>query len=179
MVKKETGLVQVYTGDGKGKTTAALGLALRAIGRGLKIVIIAFMKEGSLGTGELEAAERLSPDLVIRQFNGNLLGGITPERFADVKKAVEEGLDFARQIIAEKSCDILILDEISHALNFKAADLEVVLDLIEKKPADMELVLTGRDMPQEVLDKADLITEMRSVKHYFEKGVEARKGIEY
>ena len=173
------GLVQVYTGDGKGKTTAALGLALRAIGRGLKVVVIEFMKESPLGTGELEAVKRLSPDLVIKQFDGNFLGGITPEKFADVKKVVEEGLKFARKIVAEKACDILVLDEISHVLNFKVADLEAVLTLIEKKPADMELILTGRNMPQEVLDKADLITEMRRVKHYFEQGIDARKGIEY
>lgn len=173
------GLVQVYTGDGKGKTTAALGLALRAIGRGLRVVVIEFMKESPLGTGELEAAKRLSPDLTIKQFAGDFLGGTTPEKFADVKKAVGEGLKFARKIFAEKSCDILVLDEISHAINFNVADLEAVLTLIKEKPADMELILTGRNMSQEVLDKADLVTEMRSVKHYFERGIDARKGVEY
>lgn len=172
-------MVQVYTGDGKGKTTAALGLALRAIGQGLKVVVIEFMKESPLGTGELEAAKRLAPDLTIKQFAGNFLGGTTPEKSADIKKAVEEGLELARKVMAEKSADILVLDEMSHVINFRVADLKVVLDLIEKKPADMELILTGRNMPEEVLDKADLITEMRSVKHYFERGIDARKGIEY
>lgn len=176
---ERVGLVQVYTGDGKGKTTAALGQALRSIGRGLKVVVIEFMKESPLGTGELEAVKRLAPDLVIKQFGGSFLGGITPEKSADVKRAVAEGLRLARDLVEKRGCDILVLDEISHAVNLKVADVAEVLSLIESKPPEMELILTGRDMPKPILEKAHLVTEMRLVKHHFEKGIDARKGIEY
>jgi len=179
MVQKETGLVQVYTGDGKGKTTAALGLALRALGRGLKVVVVEFMKESPMGTGELETAERLAPDLVVKQFDGNFLGGVAPEKFKEVKGSVEKGFEFVREIMTKHACDILVLDEISHVMNFGVMDVKEVLKLIDEKSEDMELILTGRDMPKEILDRADLITEMRRVKHPFEKGVVARRGIEY
>jgi cob(I)alamin adenosyltransferase len=178
-VEKETGLVQVYTGDGKGKTTAALGIALRAIGRGLRVVFVQFMKESPMGTGELETAERLAPDLVVKQFDGNFLGGVTPEKVKEVKEGVEKGFQFVREAMAKRTCDILVLDEISHVMNFMVMEVKDVLKLIDEKPPDMELILTGRDMPKEILERADLVTEMRKIKHPFEKGAIARRGIEY
>lgn len=178
-MKLEEGLVQVYTGDGKGKTTAALGTALRAVGRGLKVVVVELMKESPEGTGELASAERLAPELTILQFGGNFLEGVTAERFEAVRRRVQEGLAYARDVMARRDADVLVIDEIGAAVGFNVASIDDVFELIDAKPPEMELVLTGRDIPREIIDRADLATEMRLIKHPYQRGVKARKGIEY
>jgi len=170
------GLVQVYTGNGKGKTTAALGLALRAVGHGMKVLIIQFMK-GNAGYGEHEAARRLSPNLtIIRTGRDAFVSRSNPDP-ADFKLA-QEGFSMARQAVQSKEYDIVILDEINLAIDYGLLPLPDLLQLIDSKPETMELILTGRDAKPEILERADLVTEMTERKHYYTKGIPARKGIE-
>jgi cob(I)alamin adenosyltransferase len=176
MPKLAKGLVQVYTGDGKGKTSAAFGIALRAIGRGLKVYIIQFIK-GGFDYGELYIIDRL-PNLVLKAFGRGEFVIQKPPGEEDIKLA-EEAFQLAKKVVEGGEYDIVILDEINVAINLKLISLEGVLELIKKKPKHVELVLTGRYAPKEIIDAADLVTEMREVKHPFNKGYKARKGIEY
>ncbi|MGE5592781.1 MAG: cob(I)yrinic acid a,c-diamide adenosyltransferase [Betaproteobacteria bacterium] len=190
------GLVQVYTGDGKGKTTAALGLALRAAGHRFRVVVIQFAK-GASYTGELFAVERLYPEVRLFQFGRDcrktsaIRQGLAAcegcsecflregELTDEDRELAREGLAMARDVASRGLADILVLDEVSIAIRFGLVPLEEVLKLIDTRNPRVELVLTGRGMPEEVLDRADLVTEMRQVKHPFEKGVGARRGIEF
>ena len=170
------GMVHVYTGNGKGKTTAALGLALRALGWGLKVYMIQFMK-GDPEYGELQAVKNL-PNFVIRQYGRpDFVDRKNPSQ-EDLRLA-QEGLAHAQEIVAMGQYDLVILDEINVALNFKLIDLQEVLRLIDGKPQETELVLTGRYAPQQIVQAADLVTEMREVKHYFQLGRKPRNGIEH
>jgi cob(I)alamin adenosyltransferase len=176
MLKLERGLVQVYTGNGKGKTTAAFGLALRAIGRGLKVYIIQFIK-GGFDYGELYIVDKL-PNLTLKAFGRGKFVTEKPAGKEDIKLA-EEALTLADEVVKSGEYDIVILDEINVALNLKLIKIEKVLELIRNKPKHVELVLTGRYAPNEIIEVADLVTEMREVRHPFNKGYQARKGIEY
>lgn len=176
MAELERGYVQVYTGDGKGKTTAALGLCLRAAGHGLKSRLIQFMK-GQINYGELEAVKKLDGLVVITQGGrASFVSKEDPDP-EDVRLA-QEALALAEKMVAAGETDLLVLDEINVALDFKLVPLEPVLDLIKKKPEKMELILTGRNAPPEIIEAADLVTEMRELKHYWKSGVNGRKGIE-
>lgn len=176
MPKLEKGLVQVYTGNGKGKTSAALGLALRAIGRGLKVYVIQFIK-GGFDYGELHVVDRL-PNLTLKAFGrGKFITSQPPEK-EDVKLG-EEALKLAEEIIESREYDIVILDEINVALNLKLIKLQDALEIIKKKPENVEIILTGRNAPEEIIELADLVTELKEIKHPFNKGYQARKGIEY
>jgi cob(I)alamin adenosyltransferase len=174
--KLEKGLVQVYTGDGKGKTSAAFGLALRAIGRGFKVYIIQFIK-GGFDYGELYVVDRL-PNLTLKAFGRGKFVTQQPPSEEDIRLA-EEALQLAEKTIKSGEYDLVILDEINVALNLKLISLEKVLELIKGKPKHVELVLTGRYAPKEIIDAADLVTEMREIKHPFKKGCRAREGIEF
>ena len=177
MKKLKEGYVQVYTGDGKGKTTAALGLAFRAVGHGMKVFIIQFMK-GSIFYGELKTAQMLSPYVTIVQKGREEFVHRDNPHPEDIRLA-QEGIALAKEIMERNEHDILILDEINVALDFGLVKLEQVMDLIDNKPKDMELVLTGRYAHPEIVKKADLVTEMVEIRHYYsEKGVDARDGIE-
>ena len=172
----EKGFIQIYTGKGKGKTTAALGLALRAVGRGLKVIMIQFLKGGA-ETGEITMARRLSPRLVIKPMGREGLldpASPRPEDLSLAQGAVEK----ARSVLQERSCDVLILDEINVAVSMGMVSEEAVLDLMDGKPPHMELILTGRNAPLSFLEKADLVTTMECTKHYFDRGQAARVGIE-
>ena len=176
MPKLETGIVQVYTGDGKGKTSAAFGLALRAIGRELRVYIIQFIK-GGFDYGELHVLNKL-PNLTLKAFGRGKFVTAKPPEVVDVKFA-QEAFTLAKEVVQSGEYDLVILDEVNVALDLKLIDLEEVLKLIKGKPGKVELVLTGRHAPNEVVEVADLVTEMKEVKHPFNKGVQARKGIEY
>jgi len=170
------GYIQVYTGNGKGKTTAAVGLALRAAGHGLKTYIGQFMKGQHYG--ELEAAKQVKPYITIEQYGRpGWVHVHKPPKEEDVRLA-QEGLRKAREAMLSGEYDIIVLDEISTAHYFELISIEDMLELIRSKPENVELVLTGRFAPPEVTDLADLVTEMREVKHYYQKGVKARDGIE-
>jgi len=170
------GYIQVYTGNGKGKTTAALGLSLRAAGHGLRTVIIQFMK-GWIDYGELKGVEMLSPYVEIHQAGRDTFVNRKDPDPEDVRLA-REGLELARNTILGKRADIVVLDEINCAVDFGLLPVKEVLDLLRRKPEGMEILLTGRGAPPEFLELADLVTEMREVKHYYAKGVDARVGVE-
>lgn len=168
--------MQVYTGNGKGKTTAAFGLALRAIGRGLKVYVIQFIK-GGFDYGELYIADKL-PNLKLKAFGRGKFVTEKPAEKEDVKLA-EEALALAEKVIKSGEYDIVILDEVNVALDLKLIKTEKVVELVKSKPRHVELVLTGRYAPAEIVEIADLVTEMKEIKHPFSKGQQARKGIEY
>jgi len=172
----EKGYVQIYTGNSKGKTTAALGLAFRAMGRGMRTYIGQFMK-GQL-YGELEAAKTVGEFITIEQYGENTFVHVTDPPDPKHVKMAREG--FAKLEKAMISCDydIVVADEINTAIFFKLILVQDVLGLMDQKPDRVELVLTGRYAPQELIDRADLATEMKQIKHYFDKGVQARDGIE-
>jgi len=174
--KNGKGLVQIFTGNGKGKTTAALGTILRAAGHGLKVFIVFFMK-GDYEYGEFSTLPKLPNVKVLksgfRQFTDPL--NIKPEE----KEQAESALAAARKATLSGSYDLVVLDEVNVALEYHLIELDEVIKLIEDKPPRVELILTGRYADNELIDKADLVTEMVKVKHPFDKGIKARKGIEY
>jgi len=168
------GYVQVYTGDGKGKTTAALGLSIRAAGAGLKVFIAQFLKKGNYN--EIKALERFSDLITIEQFGtGCLLKGKPNSK--DIECA-RKGLEKAKSIISSGNYKVVILDEANIAIKLGLFSAEDLLNVIANKPEDVEIVVTGRNADQRVIEKADLVTEMKEIKHYFQKGVKARVGIE-
>lgn len=169
------GYIQVYTGNSKGKTTAALGLALRAAGAGLKVFIAQFIKKRRCS--EHKALGRFKDLITVNQYGTGFLksGKPTKSEVAAAKKGFEE----IEKIISSKKYDMVILDEINIAVHSNLIAVEELLDLLDKKPPETELILTGRYADERVIDKADLVTEMKEIKHYFKKGVKARKGIEH
>ncbi len=175
MTRLDKGLVQVYTGNGKGKTSAAFGLALRAAGRGLKVYIIQFIK-GGFDYGELYVVGKI-PNVTLKAFGrGKFIMDKTPAK-EDVRLA-EEALALAEQVVSSGDYDVVLLDEISVALSLGLIKLEPVLEFVKGKPMHVELVLTGRNAPNEIIEVADLVTEMVEQKHYYKDGVSARKGFE-
>jgi cob(I)alamin adenosyltransferase len=171
------GLIQVYTGDGKGKTTCALGLALRAVGHGLQVYMVQFMKGWETGEARVAAA-RLAPDMTLRAFGRQGLVNLRAPADADLA-LVREAWDLARQIILAGNHDLVILDEINLALTFNLLPPAEVFQVLRDRPRWVEVVLTGRQAPPELVALADLVTEMRPVKHYYEAGMQARCGIEW
>jgi cob(I)alamin adenosyltransferase len=168
------GYVQVYTGNGKGKTTAAFGLALRAAGAGLRVFIAQFVK--GMEYSELFAIKRFSDLITLRQYGrGCFIRGEPSEE--DIR-AARNGLAEVREILSSGKYRVIILDEANIATHFKLFPVEELLALIDDKPEDVELVITGRNADPRVMEKADLVTEMREVKHYYASGVQARDGIE-
>jgi len=168
------GLVQVYTGDGKGKTTASLGLAIRACGQGLRVCMLQFLKGGVIG-GEQLFASRYRPFPLLQPNEGNFFSQSEDERNAAALKA----LALARNLVQSDEYDLVILDESVTAVYMQLISVCDLLDLLRSKRADLELVLTGRGAPPELVKEADLVTEMVAVKHPFQLGVRARRGIEY
>lgn len=171
------GLVLVNTGNGKGKTTAALGLALRAWGNGYKILILQFIK-GGWKYGELKALEKLGPNIVIEQMGE----GFTQKEDIDKAKHVEAAqktIMRAKQEMASGKWDMIILDELNYAIKFNLITVEDAVALIEAKPASLHLVITGRDAREEIIERADLVTEMKEIKHPYKKGIKAQRGIEF
>jgi cob(I)alamin adenosyltransferase len=176
MPKLEKGLIQVYTGNGKGKTSAAFGLALRATGRGLKVYIIQFIK-GGFDYGELYVTDTL-PNLTLKAFGRGKFVTEKPPRKEDIDSA-NEALTLAEEKVKSGEYDVVILDEINVALNLKLVDIGRVMEMLKTKPNHVELVLTGRSAPDTLVKVADLVTEMKEIKHPYNKGFSARKGIEY
>ena len=168
------GYIQVYTGDGKGKTTAALGLALRAVGAGLKVFIAQFIKMGDYS--EIGALERLSESVTVEQFGcGRFPKGRASEE--DIALA-RRGLGRVKEVFASHQHDVVIMDEASVAVSLGLFGVKALLQIMDSKPPDVELIITGRNAPAAVIEKADLVSEVKAVKHYFQNGVKARIGIE-
>jgi len=170
------GLVEVFTGSGKGKTSAALGVALRAVGHGLRVHIVFFMK-GNYPYGERNMLPQL-PNVSFQSYGHEHF--VDPQNVkAEEKEQAREALQAARAAISSGKFDLVVLDEVNVAVAWKLIEVEELLELIEKKPQSVELILTGRYADQRVIERADLVTEMVEVKHPYQKGVKARKGIEY
>ncbi len=173
---KRSGLVQVYTGCGKGKTTAALGQVLRAVGKGHKAIIIQFMK-GQIKYGELTSIKELSGAEIEQYGRPDFVDKKDPAKI-DIELA-EKGLSRAKEVISSGEYDMVVLDEMNIALDYKLLEEKEVLDMIKNRPMHVEIILTGRYAPPAVVDIADLLTVMSEVKHPYMKGIEAREGIEY
>ena len=169
------GFVHLYTGNGKGKTTAAVGLALRAAGAGLKVFIVQFGKGSP--TGELKSLKKLSRQITIRQFGARTFIKQKPA-LVDYTLAAE-GLATVERALRRGCYDVVILDEVCVVCRYNLISTRKVLDIINNRPKQVEVIMTGRDAPKDLANAADLVTEMREIRHYFSKGVRARKGIEY
>jgi len=168
------GYVQVYTGDGKGKTTAALGLALRAAGAGLRVFVAQFVKSGEYS--EMKALGRFDDLITMRQFGtGRFISGAPEEE--DIR-AARQGWQEMKSIIAAGAHDVVVLDELNIAIFYNLISPDELIELIDSRPVQVELVITGRHAHEKVLARADLVTDMREVKHYYAAGVQARDGIE-
>jgi cob(I)alamin adenosyltransferase len=173
-LQKEVRFIHVYTGNGKGKTTAALGLALRAIGAGWKVLFAQFLKQGEYN--EIKALKKFGGRVTIRQYgSGRFIKGRPSEKEIETARA---GLSEIMHVMEEGKYDLIVLDEINVAVHFGLIPLKSVISLLERRPQDVELVFTGRWAPKEIAEQADLVTEARMIKHYFSKGIRARKGIE-
>jgi cob(I)alamin adenosyltransferase len=169
------GYIQVYTGNGKGKTTASLGLALRAVGRGLKVCVFQFIKGGGL-YGEHLIAEKLAPLFTIIQTGRP--GWVNTRDISEDRRVAQEAFLQAKELLTSGEYDLFICDEINGAVGYGLLDVEQALELISLKPERVEMVLTGRNAHERVIEAADLVTEMREIKHYHKAGVPARIGIE-
>jgi cob(I)alamin adenosyltransferase len=177
--KEKVGLVVVITGHGKGKTTSALGIALRAAGHNMRVCIIEFMK-GDMYSGEIDGVKRLSPNVELH-LTGKGFCGIrgNPYPFKEHRANAQDAMKLVMEKMLSRNYDVLILDEINNALKLKLVDLPQVLEIIENKPPLMHLVLTGRDAHPEVIERAHTVTEMREIKHAYRQGIEPQKGIDY
>jgi len=177
--KKKVGLVVVITGHGKGKTTSALGIALRAAGHNMRVCIIEFMK-GDMYSGEIDGIKRLSPNIELH-LTGKGFCGIrgNPHSFKEHRANAQDAVKLAKEKMCSQYYDILILDEINNALKLNLVDLPQVIEIIENKPLLMHLVLTGRDAHPDVIERAHTVTEMREIKHAYRQGIEPQKGIDY
>ena len=177
--KERRGLIVVITGYGKGKTTSALGMAVRACGHGMKVCIIQFMK-GDLYAGEWDGVKKMNCDIELHT-TGKGFCGIqgNPYPWAEHRANAQDAVDLVREKMASGKFDILILDEINNALKLKLVDLEQVLDIIAGKPPQMHLVLTGRDAHPQVIELADTVSEVREIKHAYRQGIEPQPGIDY
>jgi cob(I)alamin adenosyltransferase len=172
--KIATGYIHLYTGNGKGKTTAAIGLAIRAVGAGKKVFIAQFVK--GMHYAELDSLKRF-PEIVINQYGLDCFIEHKPTK-EDIE-AARKGLKAVSKIISTKEFDVIIIDEICIALYYQLFSLDEVKNLLKEKNQSTEVVLTGRYAPKDLIDIADLVTEMKEIKHYYTTGIKARKGIEY
>jgi len=176
MSKLKQGFIQIYTGNGKGKSTAALGQAVRAAGFGLKTYIAQFMKEYPYN--ELISLKHLSEWITIEQFGGDEF--VYKKELPGVEELskANNGLQTAREKMLSSEYDVIILDEAIVAIYFKLIETKEIVEFIKAKPENVELILTGRYCPEELIELADLVTEMKEVKHYYQKGITSRRGIE-
>ena len=170
------GIVQVYTGDGKGKTTAAIGQAIRACGWGWKVDMVQFMKE--VDSGEIIASFKLPSFSIYRFGSGHFLRKGKPVDPLDISLA-NQAMEKSREVMISGESDLLILDEINIAVSFGLIPVQKVIDFMKGKPPRLELILTGRYAPDKMIEIADTVTEMREIRHHFNNGIKARKGIEY
>lgn len=170
-------MVYVFTGEGKGKTSAAIGVAVRAAGHGKNVLIIQFMKEDAPTAGEIKTLESIE-NIQIHRFGKSLINN--RELFEEsTKDSIRSGLVFAARSVKENNIDVLVLDEINVAVSLGLVDAQEVMNLIDIFGDDIDIILTGRNAPREFIERADLVTEMKNIKHPYDKGIKAKKGIDY
>ena len=175
----EKGLVIVYTGNGKGKTTAALGMALRAIGYDHKVCMLQFIK-GSWHYGEMDSSKKLEPNFELIAVGKGFVGILddnSPREEHEKYAAV--AVRICREKIFSEKYDVIILDEVNYAITLGLIDVQEIIKIIKEKPSELDLVLTGRDVKEEIVELADLVTEMKEIKHPFKSGIKAKKGIDF
>ena len=173
------GLVIVYTGNGKGKTTAALGLAMRAIGYEHKVCMLQFIK-GSWHYGEMDSSKKLEPNFELIAVGKGFVGILDDNSPREEhEKYAAEALRICREKIHSGKYNVVILDEVNYAINLGLIDVQEIIKLIKEKPSNLDLVLTGRDVKDEIVELADLVTEMKEIKHPFKSGIKAKKGIDF
>jgi len=178
MADTRRGLILINTGPGKGKTTAALGTALRAVGNGMKVLVLQFLK-GSWHYGELDAVEAFGGNLVLKQMGRGFVKIGGAETDPEDIRLVEDAWAEARAAIESGAWDMVVLDEINYAISYKMLDAAVVAETLRQKPEMVHVILTGRNAHPLLVELADTVTEMREVKHAYEKGILAQRGIEY
>jgi cob(I)alamin adenosyltransferase len=172
------GLIHVYTGEGKGKTTAAFGLAKRAAGHGRRVLILQFLKSRNKNSGEIVSS--LKTGIEVMKFEGQTTPLFDPQvKLTDLKKSIKKAIGYSIKKLASNAYDLVIMDEINTVLSCGYATMKDVLKIINAKPEKLELIFTGRGAPEELIELADYVTEMRMIKHPYNKGVKARKGIEF
>ena len=175
----QDGIVIVYTGNGKGKTTASLGVALRAIGHGLKVCMVQFIK-GEWYYGELNSIKKLGPDFELIVAGKGFIGIIDDDHaFEEHVRAAKTALSIFEQKISLGTFDIVILDEINYAINLGVIKVEDVMKIVQNRPKNVSLILTGNHACEEIISLADLVTEMKEIKHPYKKGIKAKKGIDF
>jgi cob(I)alamin adenosyltransferase len=173
------GLVIVYTGNGKGKTTAALGLALRAIGYEHKVCMLQFIK-GSWHYGEMNSSKKLEPDFELIAVGKGFVGILDDNSPREEhEKYATEALRICREKIFSEKYNVVILDEVNYAINLGLINVQEIIKIIKEKPANLDLVLTGNHVKEEIIELADLVTEMKEIKHPFKSGIKAKKGIDF
>lgn len=173
------GIVIVYTGNGKGKTTASLGVALRAVGHGLRVCMVQFIK-GEWHYGELNSIKKLEPDFELIVAGKGFIGIIDDDHaFEEHVRAAKTALDIVEQKISLDSFDIIILDEINYAVHLGLLQLADVLKILQNRPKHLSLILTGNHACEEIIMLADLVTEMKEIKHPYKKGIKAKRGIDF
>ena len=173
------GIVIVYTGNGKGKTTASLGVALRAVGHGLKVCMVQFIK-GEWHYGELNSLKKLEPDFELIVAGKGFIGIIDDDHtFEEHVRAAKTALDIVQQKISLDTFDIIILDEINYALHLGVLQLADVMKILQNRPKHLSLILTGNHASEEIITLADLVTEMKEIKHPYKKGIKAKRGIDF
>ncbi|MEZ0269252.1 MAG: cob(I)yrinic acid a,c-diamide adenosyltransferase [Nitrososphaeraceae archaeon] len=173
------GIVIVYTGNGKGKTTASLGVALRAIGHGLRVCMVQFIK-GEWHYGELNSLKKLEPDFELIVAGKGFIGIIDDDHaFEEHVRAAKTALDIVEQKISLDTFDIIILDEINYALHLGVLQLADVMKMLQNRPKHLSLILTGNHACEEIITLADLVTEMKEIKHPYKKGIKAKRGIDF
>jgi cob(I)alamin adenosyltransferase len=178
-MSSDVGLLVVYTGKGKGKTTAALGIVLRSVGHGYKVGMIQFIK-GEWYYGELSSSKRLEPEFEMIAAGKGFVGIIDDDHpIEDHQRAAQEAVALANERLSSGLYDVMILDEINYAIKLNLISVQNVLDIIKKKPKKTTLVLTGNYAPAEIIAVADLVTEMKEIKHPYQLGFKAKKGIDY
>jgi len=174
----KNGLIIVFTGNGKGKTTAAMGQALRAAGQGLKVLMLQFIK-GTWDYGELVSIKKLNPDFVIRPLGKGFIRSKSKLNDKEAIENINHSWEQAEKEILSDTYDMVILDEINYVIDFGLLPVEKILSLLEKRPERLHIVLTGRNAHEKVIETADLVTEMKEIKHQYSKGIKAQKGIEF
>ncbi len=172
------GLIIVLTGNGKGKTTAAMGQALRAVGQGLKVLMLQFIK-GTWDYGELKSIKRLNPDFMIRPLGKGFIRSKSKLNDNEAIENINQSWKQAEKEIFSDIYDMVILDEINYVIDFGLLPVDKILALLDKKPERLHIILTGRNAHEKVIERADLVTEMMEIKHQYSKGIKAQKGIEF
>jgi cob(I)alamin adenosyltransferase len=179
VLSSKDGLVIVYTGNGKGKTTAALGMALRAIGYDHKVCMLQFIK-GSWHYGEMDSSKKLEPNFELIAIGKGFVGILDDNSPREEhEKYAAEALRICREKIFSEKYNVVILDEVNYAINLGLIDVQEIIKIIKEKPSSLDLVLTGRDAKEEIIELADLVTEMKEIKHPFKSGIKAKKGIDF